>query len=68
MTAGISDEPKPSSSRLGRALRVFGDVRGKEALTAMLMTLNIFVVLVETAFPWYPGVAVTVGGLPSRRS
>jgi AAA family ATP:ADP antiporter len=46
MTAEITDEPKPPPSRLDRALRVFGDVRGEEAPTAMLMTLNIFVVLV----------------------
>ena len=46
MTAEITEEPKPPPSRLYRALRVFGDVRGKEAPTAMLMTLNIFVVLV----------------------
>ena len=46
MTTELSDEPKPPTSLLGRALRVFGDVRGKEAPTVMLMTLNIFVVLV----------------------
>ena len=46
MTAQMSDEPKPPSSLLDRALRVFGDVRGGEEPTAILMTLNIFVVLV----------------------
>jgi AAA family ATP:ADP antiporter len=46
MTAQMSDEPKPPSSLLDRALRVFGDVRGGEEPTAILMALNIFVVLV----------------------
>ncbi|MDH3200872.1 MAG: translocase [Myxococcales bacterium] len=39
-------EPEPSRTPLDRALRLFGDVRRGEGVTVVLMTLNVFVVLV----------------------
>lgn len=41
-----NSEPEPSRTPLDYALRLFGDVRRGESATVVLMTLNIFVVLV----------------------
>ncbi len=41
-----NSKPEPPRTVLGYALRLFGDVRQGETATVVLMTLNIFVVLV----------------------
>jgi AAA family ATP:ADP antiporter len=46
MTSEENNGPGPSRTPLDYALRLFGDVRRGEGATVVLMTLNIFVVLV----------------------
>ncbi|MEM7136438.1 MAG: Npt1/Npt2 family nucleotide transporter [Myxococcota bacterium] len=46
MSTEQTSTDEPTTSPLERALRLFGDVRGGEGTTVVLMALNVFVVLV----------------------
>jgi AAA family ATP:ADP antiporter len=42
---GLDESPSPVAALLNRLLRLFGDVRGEETITAGLMLANIFLLL-----------------------